>query len=39
MDGAEWTAFATWMAAHDLLANGAPEAGDVLTDDLLPPVP
>jgi putative hydroxymethylpyrimidine transport system substrate-binding protein len=39
MDEAEWSAFATWMEDHDLLANGAPDPGDVLTDELLPPAP
>ena len=39
MDEAEWSAFAEWMADQELLAEGAPEPGDVLTNELLPPVP
>ena len=39
MDEAEWSAFAEWMSDQDLLAEGAPEPGDVLTNELLPPVP
>jgi hypothetical protein len=39
MDEAEWSAFAEWMADQELLAEGAPEPGDVLTNELLPPAP
>jgi putative hydroxymethylpyrimidine transport system substrate-binding protein len=39
MDEAEWRVFAEWMADQGLLAEGAPEPGEVLTNDLLPPAP
>jgi putative hydroxymethylpyrimidine transport system substrate-binding protein len=39
MDEAQWDAFATWMAEQDLLANGAPEVREVLTNELLPASP
>jgi putative hydroxymethylpyrimidine transport system substrate-binding protein len=39
MDEAEWSAFAEWMADQELLAEGAPEPGEVLTNELLPPAP
>lgn len=39
MDEAEWTAFAEWMAEQELLAEGAPEPEDALTNELLPRLP
>jgi putative hydroxymethylpyrimidine transport system substrate-binding protein len=35
MDPAEWRAYASWMADHDLI-SAVPSTGDVLTDELLP---
>jgi putative hydroxymethylpyrimidine transport system substrate-binding protein len=39
MDDAEWSAFAEWMAEEELLAEGTPEPGDLLTNELLTPAP
>ena len=35
----QWSAFALWMGENDLLTMGVPESSDVLTNELLPPVP
>jgi putative hydroxymethylpyrimidine transport system substrate-binding protein len=35
LDPAQWQAYASWMAQHDLISS-APSTDEVLTDDLLP---
>jgi ABC-type nitrate/sulfonate/bicarbonate transport system substrate-binding protein len=38
MDAEEWTLFASWMSENALISS-VPDAGEMLTNDLLPPRP